>query len=147
MTGECSMSRRYSVGVNACVMKFFSPSRWSRSPRRIRLAAIQARPNPGPFAEHCLQMLELRRLDEMRVEAGLLGAAAVAVLAPPGERHELYPAPLRVAPDLARGSVAVKLRHADVEERDVGPEGSHRLHRFETVIREGHLVPERSQQH
>src|SRR5258706_2893307 len=58
----------------------------------------------------------------MRVEAGLVRAALVVVLTPPGEGDEIDALPPRLLPDAARYLVAVGARHPDVHERDVGLE-------------------------
>src|SRR6185503_13924339 len=63
-----------------------------------------------------LEGADLGGLDEVVVEAGFAGAAAVGVLAPAGEGDEGGAALGEAAADAARDFVAVHARHADVEE-------------------------------
>src|SRR4051794_19175266 len=77
--------------------------------------SLVSRPESVRRIQEVLKGVGLDGLDEVVVEAGLGGAAAVLLLPPPGQRDQDRIAESRVAPQTAGGFVAVHARHADVE--------------------------------
>src|SRR5690606_22033435 len=72
--------------------------------------------------EQLLEDVELDGLQEVRVEAFLLRAPPVLVLAVAGDGDEARVAERRLRAEPARRLVAVAAGEPDVEEHDVGPE-------------------------
>src|SRR6185369_16466459 len=74
-------------------------------------------------AEDRLEPLDLQRLDDVLVEAGVARSLPVVRLAPAGDGDQDDAAGGGEGAQAARQVVAVEARHADVEEGDVGAEG------------------------
>src|SRR5690348_3102062 len=84
--------------------------------------------------------VEVERLREVMVEARFLRAPLVLALAPSGDRHQHHrAAPVRGA-DRARHVVAVVLRHADIEKRDVRTKRFCLDERPRAIVGDAHIV-------
>src|SRR2546421_9234515 len=89
------------------------------------------------------QLLELRRVDGLGyvlIEAGLAGEAAVAVFAVSAERYEECIPETELATDPLRDLVPVHLRHADIEQDDLGAVQPSVVERLSAVVGSGDLV-------
>src|SRR5262249_43265624 len=71
------------------------------------------------LGEHSVERFRSHGLHQMHVEPRLLGLALVGLLAPARERDEANVRPPRLTADAPGDLVAVALRHADVDQRDV----------------------------
>ncbi len=89
---------------------------------------------------HGLARLQARPVREHeQVEAGVGGAQPVLLLAPAGDRDEAQGRSV-LGTQPARDLVAVHLRHADVEQRDLGPQAGRHLQRLGAVVRDPRVV-------
>src|SRR5689334_13830875 len=87
------------------------------------------------------------RLYEVQVEAGLAGAEAVDVLAPPRQRDQIDVAAPRLAADRPGRVVAVHARHADVEQHGMRTERRRLADGGRAVVRHAHLVAGHLEEH
>src|SRR5204863_2560130 len=89
----------------------------------------------------------IHRFDQMLIEPGLFRLAAVAFLAPAGQRDEYEALAPGLLADVATSVITIQLRHADVQEYEVGTEPLRRRDGLQSVVRQFGLMPEDVQEH
>ena len=102
------------------------------------------RPAPSSFS----RSVEVHRLDQVAVAAGLARPLPVALLAPAGQgddRHRLAPTSCSRMRRVASSPFSRGM--PDVHQDHLGPEPLGRLHRLEPVVRGPHLVAQQPQHH
>src|SRR5262245_57056677 len=92
------------------------------APTRRRADAPRSRLQQPP------QLLEVHRLGEVQVEAGLARAALVLLLAVAGDRDQARAGERGLVAQRARDGVAVHARQADVAEHDLRVQAARGLH-------------------
>src|SRR5688572_13369338 len=97
--------------------------------------------------EHAQEALEVHGLDDVTVEAGLLGLPAIVVLTPAGERYQHHALAPWLLADAATNFVAVLAGQPDVEEHRVGQQLLSAAQRCHSVVRGVSLVAGHAEQH
>src|SRR4029450_10192362 len=92
-------------------------------------------------AEQARELLHVRRLEQVMVEASLLHAAGVTRIAGDGDKQHPRATVLLTQP--ARDLVAVHTGQAEVEKDDLRVKGAKRLERGPAVLDRKRLVAER----
>ena len=94
-----------------------------------------------------MQRAGLDRLDDVVIEAGLVRAAAILVLAPAGQGDDGGPLQAGLAAEPAADLVAVHAGHADIEQDELGAEVDRLAQGGRPVVGHADLLPGQLQQH